>query len=148
LDIATGEFSRANRHYDQYEDDIDMLRGQIRCLQLQLDDQDEGHQHKKARTHKSSHSPERPQGNNYASAAAQPAPYNPAPAATWPVAPPPAPRHVDSGGDIVMKEAYPPLLKCPTTEVPGFSTRTYPVGELEPCASAARFSSIHHSSER
>jgi len=125
LDIAAGEISRANRRYDQYEDEIDMLRGQIRRLQQQLDDQDEGRQHKKARMRKSSRSPERPQGNNYASAAAQPAPYNPAPAATWPVAPPPAPRPVDSGRDVVMKEAYPPLPKLPPPKyqasVPGYT---------------------------
>jgi hypothetical protein len=70
LDIAAGEISRANHCYNQYEDDIDMLRGQIRCLQLQLDDRDEGRQHKKAWRCESSRSPERPQGNNYTSAAA------------------------------------------------------------------------------
>jgi hypothetical protein len=56
LDIAAGEISRANRRYDQYKDDIDKLRGQIRCLQLQLDDRDEGRQHKKAQTCESSRS--------------------------------------------------------------------------------------------
>jgi hypothetical protein len=103
-DITAGEISRANHHYDEYEDDIEMLRGQVRHLQHQLDDQNEGHQYKKAWMHEFSCSPERPQGNNYASAAAKPAPFNPTPAATWPVAPPPRPHHVDSGRDIVMKE--------------------------------------------
>jgi hypothetical protein len=113
LEITAGEISRANRCYDEYKDDIEMLRGQIRCLQLQLDDQYDGRQHKKVQTRESSQSSERPQGTNYASAAAKPAPVYHTPAANRPVAPPPAPCHIASGRNVVMKEAYLPLPKLP-----------------------------------
>jgi hypothetical protein len=37
-DITAGEISRANRCYNDYDDEIERLRGQLQCLQSQLDD--------------------------------------------------------------------------------------------------------------
>jgi hypothetical protein len=110
-DIAAGEVSRANRRYNNYDDEIERLKGQLRRLQSKLDDRDEGRPSKKARTRESSPSPERARGNDYASAASRPAPLKSAPAATRTAHPHLASRPVAHGGDVVMKEAYPPLPK-------------------------------------